>query len=131
MVHLPFKSLLHGKPLPSFSFTDFSALICLKQLETSFQTKPKLAEEYKKFMTEYENLNHMAKVGEYPQAILKNAYCFPHHGVLRESSTTSKLRVVFDARNKRPPQTSINELSDGSALQNDFSVIISLPLQLT
>ena len=123
---LPLKSILHGKQFPNFSFTDFNALKRLKQLETSFQNKPRLAEEYKKFMTEYETLNHMAKLGEYPHATPKNDYCLHHRGVLKESSTTTKLRVVFDGRNKRPTQTSINEeLTAGSALQNDLSVIIS------
>ena len=103
IVHLPFKSLLHGKPLPNFSFTDFSALKRLKQLETSFQNKPRLVEEYKKFMAEYEALNHMAKLGEYPHALPKNAYCFPHHGVLKESNTTTKLYLMVEISGPRRP----------------------------
>ena len=81
----------------------------LKQLELSFKQKPQFAEEYKKFMLEYEALNHMTNFGEYPKAVPGNAYFFPHHGVLRESSSTTKLRVVFDGGNGRPLQTSIDK----------------------
>ncbi|XP_065361949.1 uncharacterized protein LOC135955527 [Calliphora vicina] len=125
-VHLPFKRLLQGKELPSFSHTDYNAIKRLKQLELSFKQKPQFANAYKKFMIEYELLNHMSNLGEYPHAIPQNAYFFPHHGVLKENSSTTKLRVVFDGGNRRPPQTSINEeLSAGPALQNDLSTIIT------
>lgn len=124
-VHLPFKRLLQGQELPTFTHTDYNAMKRLKQLESSFQQKIQFADEYRKFMLEYETLQHMVKLGEYPHSIPHNAYFFPHHGVLRESSTTTKLRVVFDGGNRRPPQTSINdELSAGPALQNDLSTII-------
>ncbi|XP_065370933.1 uncharacterized protein LOC135963086 [Calliphora vicina] len=125
-VHLPFKRLLQGKELPSFSHTDYNAIKRLKQLELSFKQKPQFANAYKKFMIEYELLNHMSNLGEYPHAIPQNPYFFPHHGVLKENSSTTKLRVVFDGGNRRPPQTSINEeLSAGPALQNDLSTIIT------
>lgn len=125
-VHLPFKRLLQGREVPTFSHTDFNAMKRLKQLESSFQHKQKFSEEYKKFMLEYETLNHMEKLGEYPHAIPRNAYFFPHHGVLRENSTTTKLRVVFDGGNRKPPQTSINdELSSGPALQNELPTILT------
>lgn len=124
MVHLPFKKLLQGEELPKFSYTDY-ALKRFKQLELSFK-QPYFAAEYNKFMMEYESLNHMVNLGEYPKAIPQNAYFFPHHGVLTESSTTTKLRVVFDGGNRRPPQTSLNEeLSAGPALQNDLATIIT------
>ncbi|XP_075163287.1 uncharacterized protein LOC142235924 [Haematobia irritans] len=125
-VHLPFKKLLQGHELPSFSHTDYNALKRLKQLELTFEHKQQFAAEYKKFMLEYENLQHMVKLVEYPHSIPSNAYFFPHHGVLRESSTTTKLRVVFDGGNCKPPQTSINEeLSAGPALQNDLPTILT------
>lgn len=95
-------------------------------MELSFKQKPQFVEKYKDFMKEYESLSHMVNLGEYPQSIPHNAYFFPHHGVLRESSTTTKLRVVFDGGNRKPPQTSINEeLSAGPALQNDLPTIIT------
>jgi hypothetical protein len=43
-------------------------------------------------MKEYEDLNHMVLVTEL-QAELGSMY-LPHYGVIKESSTTTKLRVV-------------------------------------
>lgn len=64
-------------------------------------------------MNEYEELGHMEKVGPYPQSIEANGYFLHHHGVVRQSSSTTKLRVVFDGSSKRP------------ALQNDLTTIIN------
>ncbi|XP_059226530.1 uncharacterized protein LOC131998179 isoform X3 [Stomoxys calcitrans] len=76
-------------------------------------------------MSEYEHLGHMEKVGRYPQDLPPNIYFLPHHGVLRESSTTTKLRVVFDGSSRVPPQPSLNdELASGPPLQNDLPTII-------
>ncbi|XP_059225759.1 uncharacterized protein LOC131997906 [Stomoxys calcitrans] len=84
-----------------------------------------LLKAYKAFMSEYEHLGHMEKVGRYPQDLPPNIYFLPHHGVLRESSTTTKLRVVFDGSSRVPPQPSLNdELASGPPLQNDLPTII-------
>ena len=125
-VALPFKSELVGKNLPSFAHTDYTALKRLKNMENRFIREPKLAAEYTKFMDEYESLAHMTKVGIYPHDLLQNGFFLPHHGVLRESSSTTKLRVVFDGSSKRLPDSSLNEeLSAGPALQNDLPAIIT------
>ncbi|XP_073821378.1 uncharacterized protein [Musca autumnalis] len=39
---------------------------------------------------EYESLGHMEKIGPYPESIQTNGYFLPHHGVIRESSSTAK-----------------------------------------
>ncbi|KAK2577938.1 hypothetical protein KPH14_012881, partial [Odynerus spinipes] len=45
-------------------------------------------------MTEYEQLNHMVRA---PSMSSKEiCYYLPHHGVLKPSSTTTKLTVVFN-----------------------------------
>jgi len=52
-------------------------------------------ELYQAFMREYENLQHMESVST--SEIEKDARCYlPHHGVLREASSSTKLRVVFN-----------------------------------
>lgn len=76
-VHLPFKKLLQGQELPTFSHTDYNAMKRFKHLETTLQQKPQFADEYKKFMMEYESLQHMVNLGEYPHSIPRNAYFFP------------------------------------------------------
>ncbi|XP_075162954.1 uncharacterized protein LOC142235578 [Haematobia irritans] len=125
-VHLPFKSLLKGNNEPVFQNTDYLALQRLKKLETSFKFRPQFAKAYKDFMAEYEALNHMEKVGTYPRDLPANIYILPHHGVLRESSTTTKLRVVFDGSSRVAPQASLNEeLASGPPLQNDLPTIIT------
>lgn len=48
------------------------------------------------FMKEYENLKHMELVSTAVDEETKVKCYLPHHGVLRESSATTKLRVVFN-----------------------------------
>lgn len=125
-VSLPFKAVLKGQPLPEFDHTDYSALSRLKNVESKCRLNSSFGQLYKEFMEEYENLGHMKKVGTYPQDLAKNGFFLPHHGVLRESSSTTKLRVVFDGSSKRLPQSSLNdELAPGPALQNDLPTIIT------
>ncbi|GAB1865872.1 hypothetical protein CAJAP_06951 [Camponotus japonicus] len=51
---------------------------------------------YRGFMQEYEDLQHMEIVNTSSEQE-DTAKCYlPHHGVLRETSTTTKLRVVFN-----------------------------------
>lgn len=58
-----------------------------------------------------------------PQA--KDVYYIPHHAVFKESSTTTKLRVVFDASRRTSNGRSLNEqLYVGPRLQDDLTAII-------
>ncbi|XP_024891957.1 uncharacterized protein LOC112467526 [Temnothorax curvispinosus] len=50
-----------------------------------------------RFMTEYQELNHMKKAS--PVSSQHTQYYLPHHGVLRPDSATTTLRVVFDGSN--------------------------------
>ncbi|XP_046803835.1 uncharacterized protein LOC111678554 [Lucilia cuprina] len=117
-VSLPFKSLLKGLSLPVFGHTDYAALSRLKNVESKCKLNKNFGKLYLDFMKEYECLGHMEKVGTYPRDLEKNGFFLPHHGVLRESSSTTKLRVVFDGSCKRSAQSSLNEeLAPGPALQ--------------
>ncbi|XP_015120462.1 uncharacterized protein LOC107043457 [Diachasma alloeum] len=52
-------------------------------------------------------------------------YFFPHHGVLRASSETTKLRVVFNGSNKTSSGQSLNEIMHtGEKLQKDISDVL-------
>lgn len=52
-------------------------------------------------------------------------YYIPHHAIFRESSTTSRLRVVFNALCRTSNGTSLNDhLLFGPKLQTDLTAII-------
>lgn len=80
--------------------------------------------EYSKFLREYEEMGHMTKVPPFagPES---GAYYLPHHAVIKESSTTTKVRVVFNASAKTHTGLSLNSLLDpGYKQQQDLHQII-------
>ncbi|GFX49542.1 uncharacterized protein TNCV_4901841 [Trichonephila clavipes] len=79
---------------------------------------------YSEFLNEYELLQHMDEVKEDSDA--ENGYYLPHHGVLRLSSKTTRLRVVFNASAKTSSGLSLNDLlCKGGVIQEDlFSILI-------
>ncbi|XP_052755355.1 uncharacterized protein LOC128201692 [Galleria mellonella] len=91
-------------------------------LERKLNKSPKYKEMYVNFMREYINLNHMTPIKEYTQP----CYFLPHHGVFREHSITTKLRVVFDASATTTTNKSLNDIQRiGPPLQNDiFSILL-------
>ncbi|XP_075210415.1 uncharacterized protein LOC142317752 [Lycorma delicatula] len=58
--------------------------------------------------------------------VQKSGYHIPHHAVVRENSTTTKLRVVFDAFCKSDANCSLNEcLMVGPVVQEElFSIVL-------
>ncbi|GFS40237.1 DUF1758 domain-containing protein [Trichonephila inaurata madagascariensis] len=60
-------------------------------------------------MKEYLNLKHMELVPDSEINNVKSLY-LPYHGVVRDTSYTTKLRVVFDASNKTSSGLSLNDL---------------------
>ncbi|XP_023312074.1 uncharacterized protein LOC111692343 [Anoplophora glabripennis] len=82
-------------------------------LERRLLKDEKLQLEYKKFIHEYISLGH-AKYSNLDLSIFKNdntdGYFLPHHPVIRESSLTTKLRVVFDASLKTTSGYSLNDI---------------------
>lgn len=85
------------------------ARACLKQLFSQFKTKPAFHQLYHEFLTEYERLGHMVKVDN-DEHINLTVHYLPHHGVLRESSLTTKLRVVFNGSSRTSSGKSINDI---------------------
>jgi Pao retrotransposon peptidase/Family of unknown function (DUF5641)/Integrase zinc binding domain len=76
--------------------------------------------EYHKFMQEYLDLGHMV-----PYYGKEEGYYMPHHAVVKEQSTTTKVRVVFDASAKTSNTKSLNDnMMIGGVLQNKLSSIL-------
>lgn len=92
-------------------------------LERKLVRNPQYKRMYSDFMQEYLSLGHMTRIDN---DYTKPFYFLPHHGVLREDSVTTKLRVVFDASQKTSTQKSLNDIQlIGPALQNDlFSILL-------
>ncbi|GFX87326.1 integrase catalytic domain-containing protein [Trichonephila clavipes] len=96
----------------------------LDQLWTRLERDPTMQTLYSEFLNEYELLQHMEEVKE--DSDVKNGYYLPHHGVLRLSSKTTRLRVVFNASAKTSSGLSLKDLlCKGGVFQEDlFSILI-------
>ncbi|XP_026745831.1 uncharacterized protein LOC113507176 [Trichoplusia ni] len=78
---------------------------------------------YDAFMSEYELLGHMTQFK--PSDTDPTGYYIPHHGVLREQSTTTKLRVVFNASCPTSSGISSNDIQMvGPTIQDDLLAIL-------
>lgn len=93
-------------------------------LERRFKRDPEFKKRYINFINEYKNMKHMSKIEHPDNATF--SYYMPHHGVIKESSLTTKLRVVFDASCPSSSGYSFNDLQlVGPTIQSDlFSLLL-------
>jgi len=120
VVRLPFKE--HPSTLGT---SKPKAIRLISRLFDKFEVDPSFASFYSDFMTEYLKLGHMQLVSTSELEPTHDFY-LPHHGVWKDSSTTTKLRVVFNGSSKTSTGISLNDiLYTGPKLQNDlFDVLI-------
>ncbi|XP_055714212.1 uncharacterized protein LOC129808458 [Phlebotomus papatasi] len=116
-VRLPFKE--NGKALGD---SQSAALARLRIMENKFQKDPEFKRQYTQFMHEYESMRHMELVPQDEEISDSQSYVIPHMAVLRPSSTTTKLRVVFDASARtKPNNVSLNDvLAVGPTVQGEL-----------
>lgn len=100
-------------------------------LERRLLSNPAIKEEYDSVFKEYLQRNYMHSVGTVAEIGTTNdQYVIPHHAVVRQDKSTTKLRVVLNASNKTSTGKSLNDLlHTGPNLQNDlFQIILKFRL---
>ena len=96
------------------------------KLERKLQLHEEIKHEYDKFMAEYERLGHMTEIRKEEIETNKPVYYMPHHAVIKNDSTTTKLRVVFDASAKTVHGISLNDkLKNGPIIQDQLYSILA------
>lgn len=94
-------------------------------LERKLQQVKTLKAEYIRFMKEYIGLGHMQEVIN-EKEIPKRSFYLPHHAVIKESSLTTKVRVVFDASARSSSGLALNDvLMCGPTVQEDVFAILA------
>ncbi|XP_055591266.1 uncharacterized protein LOC129743306 [Uranotaenia lowii] len=93
-------------------------------LERRLKRDPAPREAYVCFMADYERLGLMIELTDPVDDSVPHCY-LPHHPVFKESSTSTKVRVVFDASCKTSTGYSINDTQlVGPTIQDDLLSII-------
>ncbi|XP_011859184.1 PREDICTED: uncharacterized protein LOC105556702 [Vollenhovia emeryi] len=82
------------------------ALKRLSALMHKLDRNPSLKTEYTRTIEEYERLGHMSLVNSPGD----DGFYMPHHAVIKESSNTTKVRIVFDASAKSTSGVSLNDI---------------------
>ncbi|XP_015125115.1 uncharacterized protein LOC107046906 [Diachasma alloeum] len=116
VVALPFK-----ESTQKLSLTKEIARKRLQSLDRKFIRDPQLKEQYRAVISEYLELGQMTKIIDDNN----EGFYLPHHAVIKETSLTTKVRVVFDGSASTPEGLSLNSaLMVGPTIQDDiFSLI--------
>lgn len=100
VVRLPFRS-----PENDFGNSRSIALRRFHNLQKKLNANPTLKQEYERVMSEYIDLDQMSLIPDDSES----GYYLPHHAVTKSTSTTTKVRVVFDASAKTNRGLSLND----------------------
>ncbi|XP_075162693.1 uncharacterized protein LOC142235322 [Haematobia irritans] len=125
------KSTHYAVKLPFTSKIDVgesynAALRRLRAMERKFETNLNFKVSYCEFMREYISMGHMQLIPD-EEINRPNSEMFylPHHAVIRDTSITTKLRVVFDGSSKSSNGKSLNDnLLKGPNLQQDLMALV-------
>ncbi|XP_063915471.1 uncharacterized protein LOC135131590 [Zophobas morio] len=96
-----------------------------RSLENKFAKQLEFKEQYSDFIKEYIKMDHMELVNN--PNLKDGMFCYlPHHAVLKLSSSTTKLRAVFDASFCTNNGKSLNDnLMCGPVIQDDLFAILT------
>ncbi|XP_051162195.1 uncharacterized protein LOC127282137 [Leptopilina boulardi] len=119
-----FRRMNDGKYMVSLPFTDklqelgSSFEIAARRfftLEKRLERNPDLKIQYHEFMKTYLDLGHMQPV----ETKKEEGYFIPHQAVIRESSLSTILRVVFDASSETSTGISLNDVMRAGPIIQD------------
>ena len=114
IVRLPFRKLTNHLD---------SRVIALKRLfslERKLNANENLKLEYNRVIEDYIRLNYMSLIND---SEINEGYYMPHHAVVKESSNTTKVRIVFDASAKSNNGISLNDvLMIGPQIQSNLFI---------
>jgi len=121
-MRLPFKA---GSPIDIGDSLQIATALYAR-MEGKLQSRPEISQPYHDFLREYLEQGHMKPVTEKVTPAFEPVY-IPHHAMIRESSSTTKLRVVFNASCRTRNGTSLNDhLLVGPKLQQDLPIVYSV-----
>ena len=117
-------TLLRKKDLPSLGTSRPQAVQIFLSNERSVQRKGTWA-AFQSVIREYVDLGHAEPVPAHTLTPTIENYYLPMHGVVKESSTTTKLRMGFDASAKTTASLSLNDtLLTGHTLYPTLETIL-------
>ena len=116
VVRLPFKQEfpkdLYLGPSKYMAFAQYS------RMENTLAKTSDLQKQYTNVLQEYKDLSHMEEVKSDEKADRVSSFFLPHHAILKPESTSTKVRVVFNASKKSKSGWSLNDvLYTGPILQ--------------
>lgn len=116
MVALPFNEMKD-----QLGSSRSQALRRFLSLERRHKSNSDFWSEYLKIIEEYKQLGHMKKV----ENETEEGFYLPHHAVVKISSMTTKVRIVFDASAKSSNRCSLNDtLMVGPTIQDDIFTLL-------
>lgn len=132
LVRLPIKSIFDSTL--TLGKSKYMATKRLYHLESKLNNNPELSNEYSKSINDYFDLNQLSistkseeqhhTYNQHGKSTYMSCY-LPHHAVIKDTSTTTKVRIVFDASSLTSHGTSLNDLlCIGPPLQTDLPAVI-------
>ncbi|XP_062556599.1 uncharacterized protein LOC134221424 [Armigeres subalbatus] len=90
-------------------------------LEKRLAKNPELKQMYDNFIDEYLALGHCVEIDCTGSEVVECGYFLPHHCVVKPDSSSTKLRVVFDASAKSESGLSLNDVMNvGPTVQSSL-----------